>query len=158
MKVVITRAFAYLNPRRQDLFASAFAKKIAEIERGEREIMTHGNLDSIRTLIDVRDIAEAYWLACQHCEYGKPYNVGGETVISVGEFLDLLKKKATVKIESEVDKALLRPVDVTLQVPDVSKFVEATGWKPKYSFEDSVEFLLDHFIGIVTGKQSFVNF
>jgi len=149
MKVVITRMFAYINPRRGDIFSSAFARKIVEVERGERDIVTHGNLDSVRTLIDVRDAMESYWVACQHCEYGVPYNVGGNTVITVGEFLEHLKTKAKVPVVSQVDPDLLRPVDVTLQVPDVSRFEEATGWKPKYSIEESVEFLLNHYRGKV---------
>ena len=149
MKVVITRMFAYINPRRGDIFSSAFARKIAEIEKGERKYLTHGNLNSIRTLIDVRDAMESYWVACQKCEYGVPYNVGGETVISVGEFLDVLKSKASLPIISTVDENLLRPVDVTLQVPDVTKFIEAADWKPKYSIEESVEFLLEHYRKIV---------
>jgi len=147
MKVVITRMFAYINPRRGDIFSSAFARKIVEIERGERDVLTHGNLNSVRTLIDVRDAMESYWVACQRCDYGVPYNVGGETVISVGEFLEVLKSKSIKKIHSEEDPALLRPVDVTLQVPDVSRFLAATNWSPKYSIEESVEFLLEHYRG-----------
>ena len=147
MKVVITRMFAYINPRRGDIFSSAFARKIVEVERGERDIVTHGNLDSVRTLIDVRDAMESYWVACQHCEYGVPYNVGGNTVITVGEFLEHLKTKASVPIKSEIDPNLLRPVDVTLQVPDVSLFTAATGWRPKHTIEESVEFLLNHYRG-----------
>ena len=145
MKVVITRMFAYINPRRGDIFSSAFARKIIEIEQGKRKILTHGNLDSVRTLIDVRDAMESYWVACQHCDYGIPYNVGGETITTVRDFLEVLKSKSSVSIESQVDKELLRPIDVTMQVPDVSKFIEKTGWKPKYSIEESVEFLLDHY-------------
>jgi len=147
-KVVLTRMFAYINPRRGDIFSSAFARKIVEIERGEREILTHGNLNSIRTLIDVRDAMESYWVACQKCEYGIPYNIGGNSVISVGEFLEQLKKQAKVPITSQVDPKLLRPVDVTLQVPDVSRFYNASGWTPKYSLEESVDFLLDHYRSI----------
>ena len=148
MKVVITRMFAYINPRRGDIFSSSFARKIVEIERGERDILTHGNLESVRTLIDVRDAMESYWVACQHCDYGVPYNVGGESIVTVGEFLDILKSKSSVKIKSEVDQKLLRPVDVTLQVPEVSKFFDATKWRPKYSIEESVEFLLNHYRGM----------
>ena len=147
-KVILTRMFAYINPRRGDIFSSAFARKIVEIERGERDVLTHGNLNSIRTLIDVRDAMESYWIACQKCEYGVPYNVGGDSVISVGDFLEQLKRQAKVPIRSMVDQKLLRPVDVTLQVPDVSKFRETTGWSPKYSLEESVDFLLDHYRGI----------
>ena len=145
MKVVITRMFAYINPRRGDIFSSAFARKIIEIEQDKRKILTHGNLNSVRTLIDVRDAMESYWVACQHCDYGVPYNVGGEAVTTVGDFLEVLKSKASVPIHSEVDKELLRPIDVTMQIPDVSRFIEKTGWKPKYSIEESVEFLLDYY-------------
>ena len=148
MKTILTRMFAYINPRRGDIFSSAFARKIVEIERGERDVLTHGNLESVRTLIDVRDAMETYWIACQKCEYGVPYNIGGESIISVGDFLEQLKKQANVPIRSMVDKKLLRPVDVTLQVPDVSKFINATGWKPRYSLEESVDFLLNHYRGI----------
>jgi GDP-4-dehydro-6-deoxy-D-mannose reductase len=149
MKVVITRMFAYINPRRGDIFSSAFARKIVEIEQGKREILTHGNLDSVRTLIDVRDAMESYWIACQHCDYGVPYNIGGETVITVRQFLDVLKSKSSCQIKSEVDESLLRPVDVTMQIPDVTKFISKTNWKPKYSIEESIEFLLDHYRRIV---------
>ena len=148
MTTILTRMFAYINPRRGDIFSSAFARKIVEIERGERDVLTHGNLESVRTLIDVRDAMETYWIACQKCEYGVPYNIGGESIISVGDFLEQLKKQANVPIRSMVDKKLLRPVDVTLQVPDVSKFINATGWKPRYSLEDSIDFLLNHYRGI----------
>ena len=142
---IITRAFAYINPKRIDLFASAFAKQIVEVERGQRTELVHGNLDSVRTLIDVRDISEAYWLASQKCDQGIPYNIGGETIITVGEFLEILKSRAKVKINSRVDPALLRPVDLTMQVPDVSRFVQKTGWKARYSFEQSVDMLLDYY-------------
>ena len=40
--------FTYINPKRSDLFASSFAKQIAEIELGQRDILKHGNLDSIK--------------------------------------------------------------------------------------------------------------
>ena len=145
MKVILTRMFAYINPRRADIFSSAFAQKIVEIERGERDVLTHGNLDSVRTLIDVRDAMETYWIACQKCEYGTPYNIGGLNVLTVGDFLEQLKKQSTVPIRSMVDKELLRPVDVTLQVPDTTKFVNATGWTPRYSLQDSIDFLLNYY-------------
>ena len=144
MKIIRTRMFAYLNPRRADLFATSFARQVARIEAGLQKELVHGNLDSVRTLIDVRDAMESYWVAIVRCEPGEAYNIGGKTVISVGDFLDLLKKNSKVRIPSRVDPALLRPADVTLQIPDTSKFVKATGWKPRYSFEDSVKYMLDY--------------
>lgn len=143
LKIFISRAFCYINPRRRDLFATSFAYQIAEIEAGKRDILKHGNLDSIRTIMDVRDMARAYWLMSEKCDYLTPYNVGGSEIISVGEFLEVLKSHAKVNIICEQDKALLRPKDVTRQVPDVSKFYNKTGFKPKYSLVESTAWLLD---------------
>ena len=144
LKIIRTRMFAYINPRRSDLFATSFARQVAMIEAGYHKTLLHGNLDSVRTLIDVRDAMESYWIAVEKGRPGEVYNIGGEKTIRVGEFLDLLKQKATCYIPSQVDSRLLRPKDVTLQIPDTSKFAQETGWKPKYSFPESVQFLLDY--------------
>lgn len=144
LPVIRTRMFAYINPRRRDLFATSFAKQIARIEAGLQNELLHGNLDSVRTMIDVRDAMEAYWLAIERCLPGEVYNIGGTTVISVGEFLEVLKSLASCPIRSRVDEKLLRPTDVTLQIPDTSKFTRQTGWQPKFSFGESVEHLLNH--------------
>lgn len=144
MPVIRTRMFAYLNPRRSDLFATSFAMQVARIEAGLQKELLHGNLDSTRTLIDVRDAMEAYWYATTLGKPGEVYNMGGKKVITVGEFLTALKKLAKTEIPSRVDPKLLRPTDVTLQIPDTSKFEKQTGWKPKYSFEESVQHLLYH--------------
>jgi GDP-4-dehydro-6-deoxy-D-mannose reductase len=144
MRIVRTRMFAYLNPRRTDLFATAFARQVARIELGLQDELVHGNLDSVRTIIDVRDAMRAYWDALLYCAPGEAYNIGGATVMKVGDFLDRLKAMASVPISTRVDPALLRPADVTLQIPSTDKFLAATGWKPEYSFDDSIAHLLDH--------------
>src|SRR3989344_2017886 len=144
LPVIRTRMVAYLNPRRTDLFATSFAMQVARIERGLQKELLHGNLDSTRTLIDVRDAMESYWVATTKGRPGEIYNIGGKTVITVGKFLDVLKKYAKCEIPSRIDPKLLRPVDVTLQIPDTSKFEKETGWVPKYNFDESVLYLLEH--------------
>lgn len=147
--VVITRAFTYINPRRPDIFSSTFARQIVEIEKGKRDKIVYGNLDSTRTIIDVRDNMEAYWISANKCDYGEAYNIGGDNTMTVGEFLVKLKTHSKVPIPAEQDPNLLRPVDVTMQIPDNTKFYNKTGWKPKYSLDDSIEFLLDFYRKIV---------
>lgn len=144
MKIIRTRAFAYLNPRRADLFASSFARQVARIELGLQTELFHGNLDSVRTVVDVRDIMEAYWLTILHGRPGEIYNIGGTKTLTVGEFLQVLLQHAKIPISLRLDPKLLRPSDVTLQIPCVDKFVQATGWRPKYSFEESIENLLTY--------------
>lgn len=144
LQVIRTRMFSYINPRRENLFATSFALQVAKIEEGLQEKLLHGNLDSTRTLIDVRDAMKSYWIATTNGRAGEVYNIGGEKIIKVGEFLEVLKDLAKCKIPSEVDPNLLRPTDVTLQIPDCSKFKRETGWEPEYPFEESVQYLLDH--------------
>jgi GDP-4-dehydro-6-deoxy-D-mannose reductase len=143
MKSVITRAFAYICPRRLEIFSTSFAYQVARIEAGKQDALRHGNLSSIRTLIDCRDIVRAYWVASEKCEYGVPYNIGGLDVISVEDFLKLLIGKAKVPIKCIQDSALLRPVDIDHQIVDISRFVNQTGWKAKYTLEESVDSLLE---------------
>jgi GDPmannose 4,6-dehydratase/GDP-4-dehydro-6-deoxy-D-mannose reductase len=142
LNVIITRMFAYINPRRRDLFATSFASQVVEIEKGKRKELTHGNLESIRTLIDVRDAMRTYWIASEHCSPGEAYNIGGRDVISVGDFLQILKDQSSVEIISREDPDLFRPVDITLQIPDTDKFNSLTGWTPIYSLEETTQFLL----------------
>ncbi|MGF1623387.1 MAG: GDP-mannose 4,6-dehydratase [Alphaproteobacteria bacterium] len=146
MHILRTRMFTHTGPRRGDVFAeSAFAKQIAEIEAGVRSgPVKVGNLDSVRTIADVRDTVRAYWLLLEKCPAGEVYNIGGKEVATVGEILELLKAMATVPITHEVDPARLRPSDVTLQIPSIEKFQQATGWKPVISMRQTLSDLLDY--------------
>jgi GDP-4-dehydro-6-deoxy-D-mannose reductase len=144
LDVVRTRMFTYINPRRSDLFATSFAMQVAKIEKGRQSVLRHGNLDSVRTVLDVRDAVSAYWLAAMKGIPGEVYNIGGTETITVGSFLETLKGLALCPIPSEPDPSLMRPADVTLQIPNCAKFTAATGWKPEIPFTESVKFLLDH--------------
>ena len=137
--------FSYINPRRTNLFASSFASQIVRIEKGLQKELTYGNLDSTRTLIDVRDAMRAYWEAALYCEPGEIYNMGGTSVIKVGEFLEKIIKLAKVHIPARLDPELLRPTDVTLQIPNTDKFIQSTGWTERYNLKESMEFLLNYF-------------
>jgi GDPmannose 4,6-dehydratase/GDP-4-dehydro-6-deoxy-D-mannose reductase len=144
MRTIRTRPFSYVNPKRKDLFATAFAMQVARIEKGLQKVLTHGNLESRRNLIDVRDVMEAYWLAATKGIAGEAYNIGGDNEMSVGEFLERLKKMARCEIPTEVDPKLLRPVDLKSQLPDSSKFRRETGWRPKIPFDETLRYLLEH--------------
>ncbi len=144
MRIVRTRMFSYLNPRRTDLFATSFAKQVAWIERGLASELVHGNLDSVRTMIDVRDAMRAYWEAILHCRPGEAYNIGGTTTVTVGEVLERLVAMSHVPIPTRCDPSLLRPADVTLQIPSVEKFGRETAWQPVHTFDESLGYLLQY--------------
>ncbi len=143
LDIIITRAFSYTNARRTNLFQTAFAKQIINIERGAKNILSHGNLKSIRCILDVDDIMEAYWLTAKKGVIGEIYNIGGTKPISIGKYLKELIKLSKMKIKCKQDPNLIRPVDVTLQIPNVRKFSNHTGWKAKTPFKVSMKKLLN---------------
>ena len=146
MHIVRTRMFTHTGPRRGDVFAESwFAKQIAMIESG---IMSNpikvGNLKSIRTIMDVRDAVEAYWIMMEKSIPGEVYNIGGSKTLSVEEILNKLIEYSDKEIKYIVDKELLRPSDVTLQIPDTNKFFNLTNWQPKINWETTLLDLLNY--------------
>ena len=146
IKTIRTRMFTHTGPRRGEVFASSsFARQIALIEHGLQTPVIHvGNLKSIRTFCDVRDTVRAYWLLVNKCPPGEVYNIGGRQTMSVGQMLDILLSMTDRKIKIKVESYLLRPSDVTLQIPDISKFQKETDWKPKIALETTLKDLLNY--------------
>lgn len=148
MTVMTTRMFTHTGPRRGDVFhESTFAKQIAMIEAGvQKPIIKVGNLESLRTYADVRDAVRAYYmLLTVNPIPGEYYNIGGTYTCKVGDTLQALIDMSTAKdIRVEVDPARLRPIDADLQVPDTRKFEEHTGWKPTYTFQQTMSDLLKY--------------
>jgi GDPmannose 4,6-dehydratase len=149
MTVMVTRMFTHTGPRRGDVFAeSTFAKQIAMIEAGIIDpVVKVGNLDSLRTVADVRDAVRAYhMLVTIKPTPGAYYNIGGTHTCTVRTILDTLLAQSSKsnEIRVEVDPARLRPIDADLQVPNTSKFTTHTGWVPQISFDQTMSDLLDY--------------
>lgn len=146
IKTIRTRMFTHTGPRRGDVFAlSAFAKQIAASELGlQAPVISVGNLQSIRTICDVRDAVRAYWELVHKCKHGDVYNIGGNRTLTIGELLDQLLTFSTMKLEVKVNPDLLRPSDVTLQVPCTDKFKNETGWEPVIPLEKTLQDILDY--------------
>jgi len=146
MWITRTRMFTHSGTRRGEVFfESSVAKQIAEIELGKRDVVKVGNLSSVRTFMDVRDAVRAYWMLSEQPRErtaGEVFNIGGDETMTTGDVLDLMKSMATCPIKHEVDKSLLRPSDVTLQIPDTTKFRKLTGWKPEIPIESTMMDLL----------------
>ena len=148
LKVLITRMFTHTGPRRGDVFAeSSFAKQIAMIESKKiKPILKVGNLNSLRTFADVRDAVHAYYLLLtKNPKPGEIYNIGGTYTCTIREMLNFLISLSKVKnIKIIEDPARLRPIDADLQIPNTKKFINATGWRPRISFQKTMTDLLNY--------------
>ena len=149
MTVMTTRMFTHTGPRRGDVFAeSTFAKQIAMIEHGLiPPVVKVGNLQSLRTVADVRDAVRAYYmLVTVKPIAGAYYNIGGNHSCTIGDILNTLlsfsPRRSDIRVEVDPDR--LRPIDADLQVPNTAKFEAHTGWRPEIPYETTLRDLLDY--------------
>ena len=147
MKIITTRMFSHEGARRGKEFAlSSFARQIAKAEKlvGEQFIY-HGNLDSTRTYAHIDDAISAYWVCSNSQKFGEVYNIGGDQTCTVGEALDKLIGMSTKKdLTKKLDKDRLRPTDITLQIPDTTKFRHEFAWTPMKNLTNVCEDLLNY--------------
>lgn len=141
---LIARSFNHVGPRQAPSFvASSIAKQIAEIEAGRKApVLSMGNLDSERDIMDVRDTVRAYHAMMASAKPGVPYNVCSGTPVKIRDLVELLRSKARVPITIEQDPSRFRPNDTPLVLGDHSRLTTDTGWTPKIPLEQTVEDLL----------------
>jgi GDPmannose 4,6-dehydratase len=154
LTTLTTRMFTHTGPRRGDVFAeSTFAKQIAMIEAGLIEpVVRVGNLQSLRTVADVRDAVRAYhMLVTADPIPGSYYNIGGAFHCTIGDILQKLISLSPRAGDIEImpDPERFRPIDADLQIPDTRKFKAHTGWEPEISYEQTMQDLLDYWRDMV---------
>ena len=147
LKTIVTRTFSNTGPRRTQLSAEVnFARQIALIEKGEQEpVISHGNLDSIRTWMDVRDCARAYYLIVRRGKSGETYNLAGNEKRTIEQVLEFLINSSPMedKITKKINLSLVRKDDIPFQEIDSSKFRNETSWVPEIPFEQTMNDLFD---------------
>jgi len=150
---VRVRNFTTTGPRRGEVFfMSAFSKQIASILLGKQEpIIRVGNLNSVRTVCDVRDMVEVYITLCTHGFKGRVYNVGGTETNTVGEYLQIMidmyfPKNGGNRPAIMIDQDLYRPSDVTLQIPDMTLFKQHISpfWEPKIPIDKTIKDMVEY--------------
>jgi GDP-4-dehydro-6-deoxy-D-mannose reductase len=116
------------------------AAQIASIEMydGETVIYT-GNLDVSRDYLDVRDQARAIAMLAKRADTGAVYNVCSGKARTIRDLVNYLIGLSGCPIETRVDPALERAIDIPLLVGSPEKIMTLTGWKPIISIEDSLK-------------------
>lgn len=153
LKVVRARPFNHFGPRQAEGFVTAeFAKQVAEIEAGikkEKELKV-GNLDAAKDFLDVRDVVAAYEILVHKGAHGDVYNVSSGRAVSIREIAEKLIALSHEKIEIVQDPSKKRATDVVALYGDPSK-IKALGWTQRYTLDESLKVLLDHWRARVKG-------
>lgn len=138
--------FNHESPRRGETFVTRKITRAAgRIREGLQEKLYLGNIDAKRDWGYAKDYVEAMWLMLQAKEPDDYVIATGETH-SVREFLEITFERLGMKHEDHVsiDERYFRPSEVDILLGDATKAAEKLCWKPRTSFRELVELMVDH--------------
>jgi len=146
MKIIRARPFNHTGPGQSaNYVCSNFSKQIVDMERSLRNVIQVGNLEVERDFLDVRDVAEAYFLLMKYGKCGEVYNVSSNSKVSIRELLNLLLANSTIKNpEIEIDGNKVRSRDPSVRMGDNTKLFDQIGWRPAFNLNDTLRDLLNY--------------
>lgn len=146
LAVVRVRPHNQIGPGQPDSYAvSSFARQFVAIAAGRAEpVLEVGDLSAARDFTDVRDMADAYCLLLERGRAGVAYDAGRGRAVPMSEIVETLSRLADVRVELRRKAERLRPADPGAIWADAAKLRDEIGWRPRYSLEDTLRDVLDH--------------
>ena len=145
LDVVVARPFNHTGPGQSaDYVCAALASQIADIEAGRQEpVLTVGNVDPVRDLSDVRDVAAGYVALLERGRSGTVYNLCAGDGVSVADIIAQLRSLARVPMRARIDPARRRSNDVERIVGSHERATADTGWTPRIPLIDTLAAVLE---------------
>jgi GDP-4-dehydro-6-deoxy-D-mannose reductase len=137
LRCIRARIFNCTGPRKRNDVASDFAKGIVHA-LNEGGSLRHGNLETSRAIIDVRDMVAALIALARKGQAGEAYNICADKAHRIAEILDMYFEVVGRRVPTEVDPALLRPSDEPVIFGDTTKIRQDTGWAPVYELRQTL--------------------
>jgi GDPmannose 4,6-dehydratase len=146
--------FNHESPRRGLEFSTRkISHGVARILLGQADELRMGNLEGQRDWGFAGDYVEAMWLMLQQPESDN-YVISTDETHSVREFCELAFSHVGLEYERYVvqDERFFRPAEVDLLVGDSTKARSTLGWKPKVTFPELVEMMVDADLALLKGE------
>ncbi len=149
IEAIPVRIFNCTGPRKSGDAMSDFARRTVWLERHPAENgIRVGNLNTRRTIVDVRDLNRGMILLLDHGAPGQAYNLGGEIAYPMRELLDqVLALSSRRDITAVADPKLFRPTDEPVIWGSSAKLKAATGWQPQIPLTQTIADMLDYWRG-----------
>lgn len=144
LRVAIVRAFQHTGPGQSLTYVvPALARRIREAKRAGARTVTTGNLAPVRDLSDVRDVVAAYLALLGAARGGETYNVCRGEGHRLGDLFARLARLLGADVVPVPDPELLRTNDIPHLVGDPGRLMAATGWTPAYTFDQTLQDVVD---------------
>jgi len=132
LDIVMTRSFNHMGPgQNQQFVISGFINKILEARKLNQNAIKVGDISIVRDFVDVRDVVRAYYLLFKNGKCGEVYNVCSGRSVMLSEVISIISEIMEVKINPQVDEALIRPIDNRVIKGSYQKLKDATDWSPQ---------------------------
>lgn len=133
------------SPRRGSNFVTAkVVKGLVDIANKKQTSLTLGNLNSKRDWCHVRDSIFAMWLLLQG-EVSDNYVIATGKSYSITDLVTYVSTKLNLENpEIIIDPKYFRPVELNYLRGDSSKIRDKLGWSPKYTFNDTIDEMIDY--------------
>jgi GDP-4-dehydro-6-deoxy-D-mannose reductase len=144
LRVIVARPFQHTGPGQDTRFVvPALVRRLRAAKRtGDATIQT-GNLEVIRDILDVRDVAAAYLALLERGTAGETYNVATGTGYALAAVLERLQRMLGSRVKAALDPQLARRSDIRHLVGDASKLRSATGWAARFTLDQTLQDLCD---------------
>jgi GDPmannose 4,6-dehydratase len=143
--------FNHESPQRGETFVTRkITRGVAKIALGIEKCLYLGNLDAQRDWGHAKDYVRAMHLILNH-EKADDFIISTGEVHSIRDLCKLVFSKLGMNYEEyvKINPKYLRPEELDYLCGDSSKARKTLGWKPKYSFEMTVEEMLEYFLKII---------
>ena len=149
ISAIPVRIFNCTGTRKVGDAPSDFVRRTVWLERHPNENgIRVGNMETRRTIVDVRDLNRGLLLLLEQGVAGEVYNLGGSTAFTMKEILDRVLACSTRRgIVPRTDPKLIRPTDEPVIWGDTTKLSRATGWQPRISLDGTIENMLEYWRG-----------
>jgi GDPmannose 4,6-dehydratase len=137
--------FNHESPRRGETFVTRKITRTAtQIKLGLKDKLYLGNLDTKRDWGYAGDYVEVMWLMLQQ-DIPDDYVIATGETHSVREFVEKVFMKLNMDYKDHViiDSRYFRPTEVDILLGDASKAREKLGWRPKVSFDQLIDMMLE---------------
>jgi GDP-4-dehydro-6-deoxy-D-mannose reductase len=144
LRVIIARPFPHTGPGQDIRFVvPALASRIVAAKRIGAPVIKSGNLGTVRDFLDVRDVADAYLALLERGTAGETYNIASGEGYALTDVVKRLERLTRWNVRPELEPRLARRSDIQHLVGDASKLRADTGWRPQFSFDQTLQDLLN---------------
>lgn len=144
IRTIRVRIFNSTGTRKVNDVTSDFTKRAVLAERDGSYVLTVGNLETRRAIMDQRDLVRGLILLAEKGKVGEVYNLSSEKCYQMKDIVSMIEDYIGHAYKTVVDPALLRPTDERIIIGNIEKLKRDTGWVQVIDMHQTVADMIEY--------------